>query len=280
MAISQADLKTISTVFGKNIDEISGAISSGEEVSLGLRLEGKIYNDDQVKAFKESGVQQGKEIGVKDIARALEIELEAGEKDPVKVAEKLKNTISLHFEEKYKNPNPTAEQLALAKKADEWKGKYDTLFETYNTKEKEVVEWKEKYNQKEEMIKNETRNSIIRNALPKDILLSTEDALMIINGSFKYEQTEDGQTMISNGKTIYKTPVGEPDTLENAVKAFSEEKGWLKSNGGMGGKDEKRIPSLHKKGLSPTEALKYIKEKGLEPASQEGLTLYRELTSK
>lgn len=275
---SQADIKVISTVFGKTPDEISGALSSTEEVSLDLRLNGKVLTDEQQKELRESAVKQGKEIGYKEIAKGLELELESGEKDPVKIAEKFKTTISSVLEEKYKNPNPTDEQIALAKKAAEWEGKYKTLFDTFKSKETEVNEWKSKYDQKEQAIKNEALNNKILSSLPKDIAMDKGDALLIIRNSLAFEES-DGKLIVKKGDKVYNDPVGEPEPLENVVKLFTEEKGWIKRDGGMGGKDRNGLPPT-KKGLTPDQAYKYLQEKGIAPASQEGLNLFNELTSK
>lgn len=280
MAFSQADLKTISTVFGKSLDEISGALSSDDEVSLDLRLNGKVLSDEQQKELRESAVKQGKEIGWKEIAKGLELDLEPGEKDPVKIAEKFKTTLSSQLEEKYKNPNPTEEQIALAKKAAEWEGKYKTLFDTFKTKEQEVDEWKGKYEQKEKAIKDEALNNRILSSLPNEISMDKGDALLIIRNSLKFEETENGLN-IFKGDKLYKDPVGDPEPLEDVIKSFTEEKGWVKQPGGMGGDNRNPQGGVSgKKGLTPDQAYKYLKEKGIEPASQDGIKIYRELTSK
>ncbi len=279
MAISQADLKTISTVFGKNVDEISGALSSEEEVSLDLRLSGKILTDEQQKELRESGVQQGKELGTKGIAKALGLELDSGEKEPEKVAEKLKLTLTSQIEEKYKNPDPTKEQIALEKKAAEWEDKYKTLYNTYEETKGSLEEWQTKYQEKEKAIKQETRNSRILKSLPKELNINREDAMLIVNNVLKFDETDDGTEIIRNGSKTYKTPVGEPEPLENVVKLFAEERGWISKGDGMGGGDRKPANN-NKKGMTPDEAFKYIKEKGIEPGSADGLKMFRELTSK
>jgi hypothetical protein len=274
--ISQADLKVISTVFGKTLDEISGALSSDQEVSLDLRLNGKVITDEQQKEIKETAVKQGKEIGYKDVAKALEIDLDAGEKDPVKIAEKLKTNLSSVLEEKYKTQTPTEELLNAAKKATEWEEKYKTLFTTHKEKEKEVDEWKTKYTSQEQKIKDESLNNKILSVLPEKLGIDKSDALLIIKNSLRFAD-ENGKTHIYNGDKLIADPVGEPEDITNVIPSFAEQKGWIKKEGGMSGSD-RGGGQYHPKGYSADQAMKYLKEKEISPASPEGLKIFNELT--
>jgi hypothetical protein len=280
MQISQVDTQVLTTLFGDEVvGKLSGALSDTDgELSLGLRLNGKVLTEDQQKELRESGVQQGKQISSKEMAKLLGVELGEGEKDPKVVAEKLKGTLQSQLEEKYKNQTPTDELLAAAKKATEWEGKYKKLFETHEQLGKTAKEWEQKYAQKEKDIANEALNNKILQHLPEKLRIDKSDALIVMRSALSFDKNESGQTVIKKGDKEYLNPVGEPESLENVVKLFSEEKKWLKGNGGMGG--DNRNPSNTPSGYTPENARKYIIEKGIAPTSAEGLKLYAELTKK
>lgn len=272
--ISQADLKVISTVFGKNIDEFSGALSSEEEVSLDLRLNGKILTEEQQKALRESGVQQGKELGSKELAKFLNIELDSGEKEPAKLAEKLKTSLSKQLEEKYKNMNPTEELIEVSKKLSDWEKKYNTLHDLHQNTKKEVDQWKQKYSEKELAERDERVNNEILASLPKDISMDRADALLIIKNSLKIND-EDGKRVISNGEKTFLDPLGNYETLDNVVKSFVETKGWIKQQG-MGGGDRGGQQGKGGKTMTPDQAYKYLVEKGIPATSPEGIKFFNE----
>lgn len=273
--ISQEDLKVISAVFGKPVDEISGALTKSEEVSLGLRLNGKILSEDEQKTLKETAVKQGKEIGYKEIAKNLDITLDAGEKDASIIAEKLKTTLSTVFEEKYKSQTPTDEVIALAKKATEFEDKYKKLFDTHKQKETEVEQWKTKFFETEKEIKEKELNNKILSVLPKDITMDQSDALLIIRNSLAFEDAE-GTLHIKRGGKLETDPIGNPETIDNVIKSFVESKGWLKKSGGMGGGDRTDGHGHGKNNMTQDQVYKYLKEKGIAPASPEGIKFWRE----
>lgn len=283
MKLSQVDTQVLTTLFGEEVvTKLSGALPTENdgELSLGLRINGKVLTEEQQKDLREAAVKQGKELGWKDIAKNAGVELEPGEKDPVKIAEKLKNSISSELEEKYKNPNPTKEQIELAKKVSEAEEKYKTLLNTHKIKEQELEEWKGKYEQKEKAIKEESLNNKILSVLPKEITMDKGDALLIIKNSLNFEDNE-GKTIISKGDKKYFDPLGEPEALENVIPLFAEEKGWIKKEGGMGGGNRGgENGGGSKKGLTPEQAHKYLKEKGIAATSPEGLKIFNELTTK
>ena len=256
MELNKTDQQVLSTLFGNEvIEKISGALSGEGELSLGLRLNGKILTDEQQKELRENGIKQGKEIGYKEIAKNLDLELESGEKDAAKIAEKFKTNLSATFEEKYKSMTPTDELLAAAKKATEWEDKYKKLFDTHKQKEQEVTEWQEKYTQKEKAEKEEKLNNKILSVLPKDIAIDKGDALTIIRSQLSFAE-EDGKLAILRGEKKYTDHLGDPEQLENVISAFTEEKGWIKKDGGMGGKN--REGKTSPKGYTPEQARKYL----------------------
>lgn len=64
MAISQEDSKVLAAVFGEEVAEkLSGAVT--EELTLGLRLNGKILSAEEQKTLRENAITQGKELGYK-----------------------------------------------------------------------------------------------------------------------------------------------------------------------------------------------------------------------
>lgn len=276
--ISQADLQTIATVFGKTSEELSGALTSENEVSLGLRLNGRVISQEDETALKETAVKQGKEIGYKEIAKGLEIQLEAGEKDPVIIAEKLKETLSKQFEEKFKNITPTEELKELQKKLEEQQTSYEKLKGTYENTISQVDEWKTKYQGLENDFESKELNNKILGYLPEKLKLDKEDALNLIRMGIETEKTESGTVYKRNG-TIITDAVGKPETLENVVKSYVEEKKWTKT-AGMGGGDTGGNGNGLPKGMTETDAYKWLQDRNIEPMSEEGTEKFLQLTSK
>ena len=133
MALSQADLQVIQTVFGKTAEELSGALSSDQEVSLGLRLNGRVISQEEEQKLKTNLTDAGIEIGYKKLAKAAEIDLAEGEKDAAIIAEKIKTNITTSLEEKYKNPKPGEREKELEGKLEAEQLKYNKLLETHET---------------------------------------------------------------------------------------------------------------------------------------------------
>jgi molecular chaperone GrpE (heat shock protein) len=275
MAISQEDSKVLAAVFGEEVAEkISGAVT--EDLTLGLRLNGKILSPEQIRAERESGIIQGKELGYKDIAKESGITLDAGEKDPKIIAEKLKNGLSAFFEEKYKNQTPTEETIALAKKASEYEEKNKKLLETVQTKEREAGEWQEKYTRKERETFEEKLNNRVIAAFGKDMKFDRGDALLITRSKIEFSPDESGNIICKREGKIITNAMGDPETPENVVLSFSEEKGWYKQ-GGMGGSDRKNeAGSKYPSGLDDEGKRQWLKGKGIAPLSPEGLKIMSE----
>lgn len=278
MALSAEDHKVITAVFGEDkANEISGAIP--QELTLGLRLNGKILSIEDQQTMKSESVKQGRELFAKDIAKQLEVTLEAGEKDPTIIAEKFKLNLSTVFEEKYKNQTPTDEQIALAKKASEFEDKYKTLFKTHTDTEKLVGEWQGKYTQQEKAIQEEKINNKILASLPEKMVQDRNDALLIARNNFVFELDETGQYVAKLNGIVEKNSLGEPESIDNVIKAFVEKKGWIKA-AGMGGSDRNGGGNNNPKGMTPDQARAFVIAKGIAPASPEGLKLFGELIKK
>ena len=275
MAISQEDSKVLAAVFGEEVAEkISGAVT--EDLTLGLRLNGKILSPEQIKAERESGIIQGKELGYKDIAKESGITLDAGEKDPKIIADKLKSGLSAIFEEKYKNQTPTEETIALAKKASEYEEKNKKLTETLQGKEREVGEWQEKFTRKERETFEEKLNNRVIAAFGKDMKFDRGDALLITRSKIEFSPDESGNIICKRDGKIITNAMGDPETPENVVLSFSEGKGWYKQ-GGMGGAERKNEGgSKYPSGLSDEQKRQWLKAKGVAPLSQEGLKIMSE----
>lgn len=277
MALSQADLQVISTVFGKSTEELSGALSSENEVSLDLRLNGRVISQDQERELKENAVQQGKEIGYKDIAKSLEMDLEPGEKDPSVIAGKFKTKLSSFYEDKYKNMKPTEELEELRRKLEDADARYNKLNGTYEETLKSTDEWKNKFDGLQGEIKQKEINNVILKAFPEKMQMDRSDALLIARNSFEFEQTETGLIVKKDGKVIT-DPVGNPEKIENIIPLFAEEKKWIKSGGGMGGGD--RGGNGLPKGMDYDKAIEYVKKAGVDVMSPKGSQMLKELTSK
>ncbi|MFZ7121777.1 MAG: hypothetical protein ACOWWH_12625 [Eubacteriaceae bacterium] len=277
MSLSQADLQVIQTVFGKTAEELSGALSSEQEVSLGLRLNGRVITQEDEKNLKESGIQQGKELGYKEVAKNLGLTLDSGEKDPIIIADKLKTDLSKTLEDKYKNMTPTDELLEVKQKAEEWEQKYNKLNGTYETTKSEITEWQNKYEAKEKEIKTKELNNIILSSFPDKMKMDRNDALLIAKNAFEFDYTDNGVIVKKDGNIIT-DPVGNPDKIDNIIKSFVEEKQWIKGSGmnGSDRSDNNRLP----RGMDDDKAMQYIKESGKDPMSPEGSKMFIELTSK
>lgn len=277
--ISQADLQTIATVFGKTSEELSGALTSETEVSLGLRLNGRVISQEEETSLKENSVKQGKEIGYKEVAKNLELSLEPGEKDPAVIAEKLKTTLSTKLEEKYKNQTPSDELKELQRKLEEQESSYNKLKGTYEETTTKVDEWKNKYSELQNNFESKEFNNQILSHLPEKMKIDREDALNLIRLGIEVEKTDAGTIYKRNGQIITDA-VGKPEKLENVVKSYVEEKKWIRG-AGMGGDDDKTGGSRGiPKGLSEQDAYKWLEDRNIEPMSDEGTTKFLELTSK
>lgn len=276
--ISQVDLQTISTVFGKTSDEISSAISQEGEVSLGLKLPGKVYTQDEIEGLKTSIRGAGVEIGLKQISKQFGIDLNGEDKTPEFVANKIKSMISNEFEEKYKNQNPDEKLIELQKKIEEQQKSYDKLKGTYDATITQVDEWKNKYSELENNYESKEINNKILGYLPEKLKIEKEDALNLIRLGVQVEKTDNGIIYKRNGQIITDA-VGKPEILENVVKSFVEEKKWIRGSG-MNGKDTEIGINGLPKGLTESDAYKWLKDRNIEPMSEDGTEKFLQLTSK
>jgi hypothetical protein len=276
--LSQVDLQVIQTVFGKTAEELSGAISSEQEVSLGLRLNGSVKTPEELQRIKEDAENQGKELRSKELAKELGLTLEAGEKDPVKIAEKLKTNIETTLEEKYKNPEPGEREKELEEKLQAEQLKYSKLNETYESTLEQVQEKEKAYTGLQKEIKTKEHNNAILKTLPEKIKYNRDHALIVINNILETEEIDGNVIYKKDGKPIMDA-VGQPEKLEVIIPALAEEFGWVKGKG-MNGGDRGGSGSGLPKGLSDDAAMQYIKDRGEDPMSNKGSEMFIELTSK
>lgn len=272
--LSQADVQVLSTVFGKTEEEISGALKSDEEVSLGFRLNGKVYTPEEIEEKTKANQDAYIEIGYKKIAKEAGIELDAGEKDPKILIEKLKGNVSKELEDKYKNQTPHEELEAAIKKAVEFENKFNTLNKTYEETHNSLQNVSEQFDRLQSDIKVKERNNKILSAFPEKMKMDKSDALLIINNSLEFDESDSGYVVKHNGKQILNR-LGEPEDFDNAILSFIDEKGWTKSSG-VGGEDRK--PTGLPSGLSADDAVSFIQEKGVDPMSTEGSKMFVEIT--
>lgn len=275
--LSQANKEIIATVLNVTVDELSGALSSENEVTLDLRLGGRVISQEEESRLKTTSTDAGVEIGMKKIAKAAGLDLQPGEKDAQLIADKLKTSITTTLEDKYKNMTPSEELIALQTKAQEWEQKYGKLNETYETANTKVQEWEQKYNGLQNDIIQKDINSNLLKAFPDKMKMDKDDALLIARNAFEFDNTETGIIAKRNGQ-IVTDPVGNPEKLENIIKSFVEEKQWIKTNG-MNGSDRGANGSGLPKGMNDEQAMQYIKEAGKDPMSSEGSAMFLELTS-
>jgi hypothetical protein len=259
--LSQANIKWISELSGVSIEDISGALSKEEEVTLGLKLSGRVVTQDEEQRLKDDSFKRGGE-----------------HKDIKKVAEKLKTTVSTSLEDKYKNPQPGEKEKELEEKLIAEKLKYDKLFETHESILGQVQEKEKAYTGLQKEIKTKERNNAILKTFPEKMKMDRNDALLIFTNTFEFDEVDGNQVIKKDGQ-IVTDAVGKPEKLENIVPSFVEEKNWLKGSG-MGGGDRNHQGGK-KGGKTPEEAHKIITEKlgaGNETTPQ-GIEMYNTLTA-
>jgi hypothetical protein len=106
--------------------------------------------------------------------------------------------------------------------------------------------------------------------------MDRNDALLITTNTFEFEEL-DGKKVIKRSGEIIRNGAGEPETYENVINSFVEEKKWIKVKGMNGGD---RGGGGGKTGLTAEQAEKAIIESGKDPGSTEGLKMFNEMTSK
>jgi RNase P/RNase MRP subunit p29 len=277
MSLSQANIKWISTLSGVSEEEISGALSKENEVTLDLKLSGRVITQADEAELKTTLTDAGIEIGYKKLSKAAGLDLAAGEKDPSKIVEKLTTSITSTLEEKYKNPKPGEREIELEGKLKTEEDKYKTLFETHSNTLKTVEDKDKAYVGLQGEIKTKERNNKILKSLPEKMKISRSDALMITVNSFEFGESDGTQTMTrkEDGKLMVDS-LGKPESVDNVIKSFIEQKEWVKGSG-MGGGD--RGSGTKKGGKTPEEAHKFLNEKGVNPSSPEGIKEFMELTT-
>jgi hypothetical protein len=271
--LSQANIKWISELSGVSVEEISGALSKEEEVTLGL-----VVTQEEEQRLKDDSFKRGAEIRTKDLAKELSLDLDDGEhKDIKKVAEKLKITVSASLEDKYKNPQPGEKEKELEGKLQAANLKYDKLFETHENVLGQVQEKEKAYSGLQKEIKTKERNNAILKTFPEKMKMDRNDALLIFTNTFEFDEVDGNQVIKKDGQ-IVTDAVGKPEKLENIVPSFVEEKNWLKG-AGMGGGDRNQGGNK-KGGKTPDEAAKIVREKfGDNTTSPEGVKFFKELIS-
>jgi hypothetical protein len=276
MSLSQADLQVIQTVFGKTAEELSGALSSDQEVSLDLRLDGRVISQEDEAKLKTTAIDAGVEIGYKNLAKAAGVELAAGEKDAKIIADKLKSGITSTLEEKYKNMTPGEELTAAQNKITELEQKYNTLHGTYETTKGDLDASKEQYVGLQQEIKTKEHNNTILKSLPEKAKINKEHAVLIINNSLEREEIDGNIIYKRDGKTLV-DPVGTPLTIDKIVPSLAEEFGWVKGSG-MNGDDRGNKNNGLPKGMTDDAAMAYMNEKGIDTMSPEGSEMFSQLT--
>jgi len=276
MTISKADLEVIQTVFGKTAEEISGALSSTEEVPLGLKLAGKVYKPEEVETLKTDNQNIGIEIGYKKVAKAADIKLDAGDKDPVIIAGKLKAGIEGIMEAKYKGQTPSDELKAAQEAKLTAENKYKVLLGTHDGLKEELTAARQ---EKETLLTEYTvkeRDNNILSHFPKEMKMDRADGLLIVKNLLTTKVVDGVEQHSFNGRVVT-DKLGNPAPLKDAVAEVVETKGWIKGFGKADG-DNKPPSGTLPSNLSNDEAMKYIVKQGKEPMSTEGSQMMLELT--
>jgi len=277
MKLSQADENVLTTLFGKEVvDKLSGALKSDDgELSLGARINGRVITSEDEQKLKTDLTDAGVEIGYKKLAKAAGVELGAGEKDAKIIADKLTEGITAVLEDKYKNPQPGEREKELETKLNNANGKYDALFETHHNTLKLVDEKDNAFKGLQTQIKVKERNNTILKSFPEKMDMDRNDALLIFTNSFEFDE-QDGKSVIKRDGEIIRDGAGNPETYDNVIKSFTEEKKWIKSKG-MNGNDRDGLGI--KTGLTAEQAEAAIIKAGKDPGSTEGLKMFNEMTT-
>jgi len=273
--LSQADLQVIQTVFGKTTEELSGAISSTEEVTLGLALKGKVYTPEEAKALEVKSQDAWIQIGVKKMAHELEVELGEGEKDVTIIASKLRAKVDEEFEEKYKDQTPD-EKLAQSIKAKEAiEEQYKALHRTFREKEVELKKEQESSAEYKKTVAQKEFDNNMLSYFPEKLLTDRGDALLISKNAISSEEI-DGTTYYSiNGERVLAAD-GIPADLKTTVQKLSENKGWVKGVGKKGEDDKKGYHAITN--MSDNDAMAALEKRGVNPMSPEGSKQFSEMT--
>jgi myosin heavy subunit len=277
--LSQANKEWISKLGGVSVEDVSRAESDEKEVQLDLKLSGRVITQEDEKLLKEISKNQGIEIGCKEIAQNLEINLEPGEKKTDIIAKKIKDNLSNVFEEKYKNQTPDESFKEMEAQLKESKDKYNKLFETHKAKQDEVKQLEEKFNGLQNNIKQKEINNHILQKLPKGLKFEPEEGLYLSQRYLEIKENEKGYIPIDKETgNIITNGIGEPETVENALKLIAEKRNWYTRKPGMGGENRNGKTTIAG-GKTRDEAYKMIKDKGIPVASDEGLKMFKELTT-
>lgn len=278
MELNQADKQVLVHFFGEEkVNQLSGALISDDgELSLGLSTGGKrLMSQNEIDTATTANQDAYIEVGYKKIAKELGIDLQAGEKDPKVIADRLKVGLTNSLEEKYKSRTPSEEYEAAQNKIKELETKYNTLHGTYEQTKSNVEEWEGKYTGLQTEIKTKEHNNIILKSLPEKAKVNKDHAVLIINNVLEKED--------NNGVTMYKDqsgkhyldPIGNPLELKDIVPTLAEEFGWVKG-AGMNGGDRNSKGDGKAMFQDTDQAMKYMSEKGIEPMSNEGLKIIAE----
>ncbi len=278
--LHEQDATVIKTVFGEDVLEKMNQVFGENEVKFDLNLGGrKLIDPDDYTAKLNEIRGAGIEIGVKEIAKIAGVTLNEGEKKPELVAAKIKDAIKAQLEEQYKNPKPTEELERAMQSALDWKTKYESMTQTYESVLSEKEQLALTLDEKIKRMEEEAENTMIMASIPKSVQIQTEYALTLVKAGVVADKDEDGNTVYRDRKTgkMYIDGASRPLTLEDTLKVFFEKAGLV--NNVDGGRQQiiKRNNAL---GLTSEAAFKKLKDEGIDPMSQEGLKRYTEYTKK
>lgn len=271
------DAKTIgfiSEVTGKSTEEITTAITSESEVSLG-DINGTYYTQEENELRNKTVRASGVEIGIKQAYKAAGIEFSDNEKNP----ESLVSKFQAHYSSNSQLQSDYDElkrQLdgkgATVKEYNELKSSYDTLKGTY---EREKGELEGELNTIKTKQSQRDITNFIESTFPEKATLSREDLTAIAQSRYTVFKGEDGEFYAKKGGETVKGKTGEPKKAKDLYSTLWE--GYIKQEDNGVGANKRKGQSGQK--MSPEEAYKYIKETtDIAPTSDEGMKMFSELT--
>lgn len=270
--LSEKALKEIAVLIKVQPEDLKKAIADEKEVDVtipeGLTSltteELKTRDENQKKEGEKTGEARGRELGYKDIKKAVGLPDDAPSKDPAKLAEAILAKVS---DEAKKEPDEVAKEL---------KQQLKVLKETVADKDNKLAEL-------EKSVSAAGFDRVLLTSLPvkRSDLLNDDEYISIIKSTLTVKSVDGKQIVERDGNVLRDSKTADPVSLKTAIEGFfKERKGWLTEEGagapgaaGRGGGDGDHKPSFAKK----SEVIKHYEDQGISLQGEEGKKVVVEL---
>jgi len=204
--LKKSDLTRIAAIIGITADEFTTAIKAEDEQELTIPA---VFTESEAKANGETKFKAGrkaeKEIAAKELAKALEVEIET--KDIKLVAET------------YATKMVTAAKLPADEQVSTLKAEKATLQGLVTAGETKLTEAMSTHNN--QLFQFELKQSIAAN-IPEKTSIPKTDVTDLFMLKHDITKDADGNTIISKGGAVMNDKLENPVKLAVAVKEFSE----------------------------------------------------------